>query len=267
MTKLYNTKKGDTMQIVTLSNQKGGVAKTTTAYALAAGLHKKGYTVLMVDLDAQSNLSFTVGLDLLGLPGKTLYDVFKGQARTEEAIYPVQTGLDIAVGGLSLSAADMEFNGIGREYLLKKALEPIRGNYDFCIIDTSPVLGVLEMNALSASDKVIIPMFADAYSLQGISQLHGFIMNVQEYTNPKLEIAGLLLTKYTERSVLAKALEDGIQHAADQMKTKVYKTRIRNAAAVGISQLIRNDLFTEAPKATVTEDYKAFVDEFLEGRR
>lgn len=253
------------MQTVTLSNQKGGVAKTTTAYALAAGLHKKGYKVLMVDLDAQSNLSFTAGLDLLDLPGMTLYDVFKGQAKTEEAVYQVQDGLDIAVGGLALSAADMEFNGIGREYLLKKALEPVKGKYDFCIIDTSPVLGVLEMNALSASDKVIIPMFADAYSLQGISQLHGFIRNVQEYTNPKLKVEGLLLTRYTERSVLSKALEDGIHQAAEQMETKVYQTRIRNAAAVGVSQLIRNDLFTDAPKATATEDYKAFVEEFLEG--
>ena len=259
------TKGESVMQIVTLSNQKGGVAKTTTSYALAAGLHMKGYTVLMIDLDAQSNLSFTAGLNLLDLPGKTLYDVFKGQGETQEAIYPVQTGLDIAVGGLSLSAADMEFTNIGREYLLRKALEPIREKYDFCIIDTSPVLGVLAMNALSASDKVIIPMFADAYSLQGISQLNGFIRNVQEYTNPRLKVDGLLLTRYAERAVLSKALEDGIHQAAEQMETKVYKTRIRNAAAVGVSQLIRSDLFTDAPRATATEDYKAFVDEFLEG--
>lgn len=250
------------MVTVTLTNQKGGVGKSTTAYALATGLNNKGYRVLMVDMDAQSNLSYTAGVDLYNLES-SMYDVFKGTATIHKAIQTVKIGLDIAVGGLKMTAADMEFTQIGREYLLKKALEQVNANYDYCIIDTPPTLGVLTMNALASSDKVIIPLFADIYSLQGVEQLEGFISNIKEYCNPTLEVSGLLLTKYNERTVIAQALQDSITTAAETLKTKVYDTKIRATVSVQESQLMKEDIYTSNPTATATIDYLAFVDEFL----
>lgn len=250
------------MEIVTLTNQKGGVAKTTTALALATGLHRKKKKVLMVDMDAQSNLSFTAGVDLLNVE-TTLYDVFKGEADIEDALQIVKKGLDIVTGGLQMAAADMEFIAVGREYLLKKNLEKLSANYDYCVIDTPPTLGVLTMNALTASHKVIIPLFADIYSLQGISQLQGFIQNIREYCNPDLKIEGLLLTKYTARTNIAQALDEQIQNAAVTLETKVFKTRIRQAVAVQESQLMKGDIYTKAPNATATKDYMEFVKEFM----
>ena len=251
------------MEIISLTNQKGGVAKTTTSLALATGLHQKKKKVLMIDMDAQSNLSFTVGIDLLNIE-TSLYDVFKGNAEIKETLQTVKPGLDIITGGLQMSAADMEFTSIGREYLLKKNLANISSNYDYCIIDTPPPLGVLTMNALTASHKAIIPLFSDIYSLQGISQLQGFIQNIREYCNPNLKIAGLLLTKYNARTNLAQALEEQIQNAAKTLETKVFYTKIRQTVAVQESQLLKGDIYTKVPNATATKDYISFVDEFMQ---
>lgn len=120
------------------------------------------------------------------------------------------------------------------------------------------------MNALTASHKAIIPLFSDIYSLQGISQLQGFIQNIREYCNPNLKIAGLLLTKYNARTNLAQALEEQIQNAAKTLETKVFYTKIRQTVAVQESQLLKGDIYTKVPNATATKDYISFVDEFMQ---
>lgn len=251
------------MEIVTLTNQKGGVAKTTTSYALGVGLYNAGKRVLLVDMDAQSNLSFTAGVDLNNLQ-TSLYDVFKGKADIKAAIQPLKVnGLDIVTSGIEMAGADMEFIGIGRESLLSEQLEKVKDNYDYCIIDTPPTLGVLTMNALTASNKAIIPLYADAYSIQGITQLSKFIASIQKHYNSNLTVAGLLLTKYNDRTVITQLLMNNVKTAAETLKTKVYDTKIRNTVAVQESQLAQQDLYTSAPTATATADYKAFVKEFL----
>lgn len=251
------------MEVVTLTNQKGGVAKTTTCYALGVGLYNTGKRVLLVDMDAQSNLSFTTGVDLNNLQ-TSLYDVFKGKAGISEAIQHLKVaGLDIVTSGIEMAGADMEFIGIGRESLLSEQLEAIKDNYDYCIIDTPPTLGVLTMNALTASNKAIIPLYTDAYSIQGVTQLNKFITSIQKHYNSDLKVAGLLLTRYNNRTVITQLLQDNIQTAAGMLKTKVYATKIRNTVSVTESQLAREDIYTNAPTATATEDYRAFVKEFL----
>ena len=122
------------MKTIAITNQKGGVAKTTTSWSVGVGLHKKGNKVLLVDLDAQTNLSFTAKVDLLNLE-HTLYDCFNGKAKINDCIITIDSGLDIIVGGIDLASADRDFNKLGRERMLKKALEPISNDYDFCIID------------------------------------------------------------------------------------------------------------------------------------
>lgn len=250
------------MKTICISNQKGGVGKSTTATALAGGLFRRGKRVLIVDLDPQSNSSYMSGVDLLNVPA-TLYDVFRGAAAISETIQRVKVGLDISTGGLDLTSADMTFTDLGRERLLLQALDPVKDDYDYTIIDTSPNLGVLAMNALTAADGVIVPMQCDALSLQGLLQLQDFISKIRTYCNPTLQISGILITMYNPRTVLSRSLEDAVQEAAANMGTKIYKTRIRRAQAVSDAIAVQADIYTEAPTATATADYTAFVDEFM----
>ena len=250
------------MITLTLSNQKGGVAKTSTSNALASGLYNRGYKVLAVDLDPQCNLSFSRGVDMF--TEKNLFDVFKGNKEVQETIIPLKLGFDLLPGGLTLAGADMDFTQTGREYMLSEALETVSGEYDFCIIDTPPTLGILTVNALTAADYVIVPMTADIYALQGLTQLNALIQNVRRYCNKELKIAGILLTRYNDRQIISKTLKTNIGQAAERLSTEVFKTYIREGVAVRETQLLQSDLFTDAPKANVTQDYNNFIDELLE---
>lgn len=249
------------MQIITISNQKGGVGKTTTAHALLTGLANMGYKVLALDADPQTNLTYTTGINMDDTPD--LYNLLKKQASFLEVVQQVKPGFDIIPGSLDLAGADMEFTAAGREYMIREALEPVKEKYDFCIIDTPPTLGILTVNALTASHKIIVPMAADVYSLQGLSQLQGMVENVKKYCNPGLTIDGLLLTKYSDRAIINRNLKDSLQQTATQLHTRLYKTTIREAVAVKEIQFLQSDIFTEYPKAKVTEDYKQFFKEFL----
>lgn len=253
------------MKTIVLTNQKGGVAKTTTAYALAAGLHNKGFRVLIVDADPQGNLTYTAGNE--ENKQNTLYEVLKGNCTVHEAMrntHPLDNAMSILSVGLQGTAADMELaSRTAREYMLKEALEKVAKDYDYCVIDTAPTLGLLTLNALTAADRVIIPLNLEVYSLQGMEQLSGFIENVRKYTNKELSISGLLITKYNERLNISQALKESVEQAAKVMNTRVFNTKIRESVAVKEAQLLRSDIYTEAPKATATLDYMAFVDEFL----
>ena len=252
------------MKVISLANQKGGVAKTTSSQALAAGLVMKGYRVLGVDCDPQSNFSIASGVDVLGLE-KTLFDVFKGAAEAADVIQPSALGYDVMTGGLALAAADMEFTQTGREFMLREALEGVSADYDYCVIDTSPSLGIVTVNVLTASDAVIIPLTADLFSIQGIGQLNLLIQRVRKYSNRDLKISGLLITRHEDRTNVSKALMDQIDQAAEKLGTKVFRQPIRTSVAVRESQVLRTNLFTEAPKANAANDYMAFIDEFMEG--
>lgn len=251
------------MKTITLANQKGGVAKTTTTGILASGLGQRGFRVIAIDLDPQCNLSLGAGSDILHMD-KTLYDVFKGSADLPELIQKPSLLCDLVTGGLNLAGADMDFTQTGREYMLQEALDSVRADYDYCIIDTPPTLGILTVNALTASDSVVIPLTADLFALQGLSQLNLLIQRVRKYSNKDLAVNGLLVTIHEERTNVSKALMDEIDRAAEALGTFVYNQPIRKGVAIRESQLLRSDLFSEAPKAMVTQDYTAFIDELLE---
>lgn len=253
------------MYVITLANQKGGVAKTTTANALANGLFDRGYSVLGIDLDPQSNFTLSVGFDSLAIDS-TIYDVFRGSKQLSDVIYTSSLGFDVVPGGLDLAAADMEFVHLGREKMLSKAIATLSDRtYDYVIIDTPPTLGILTANALIASNNLIVPMCADIYSLQGLSQLSGFLTNVRENGNPRLNLLGLLVTKYHQNQILSRTLNEQIDIAAKQLSTKVFSTRIRESVALREIALAQADMFREAPRANATLDYKAFIDELLGG--
>lgn len=250
------------MKKLVLACQKGGVAKSTTAYTMAAGLYNDGYKVLMIDTDPQANLSFTAGFDVASVKN-SLYDVFKGTIPIDEAINNSRIGFDIVTGGLNMVSADMEFTQTGREYMLKESIDSIESEYDYCIIDTAPHMGILTINALTAADSVIIPITADIYALMGLTQLKGIIDSVKRYSNHNLRISSLLLTKYKGTNA-NKAMMTQAEHIADSFGTILYKTTIREATAIQESQILQSDIFAESAKARVTQDYKAFLKEFLE---
>lgn len=247
-------------KIIAVINQKGGVGKSTTAEALTAGLLLKGHTCLAIDLDAQGNLSYTAGAKTEGVP--TVLEVLTGEATAREAIQHLQGG-DVIAANKSLAGADAFINSTGKEYKLKEALEELQGEYQYIIIDTPPALGILTVNALTACHSIIIPAQADIYSLQGIEKLAETIKPVKKYCNPSIFIEGILLTRYSPRSVLSREVAEIAGKLADKLGTKVFKTTIREAIAVKEAQISQQSLFDYAPKAKVAEDYKAFIEELL----
>lgn len=249
-------------RIIAIANQKGGVGKTTTSNALVSGLKERGYKTLLVDTDPQSNATDT--LHTGGQEDNTIYTVFTGESDPVDAVITTEQG-DILPGDLRMSAADMQFVQQGREYILKKALTPLREKYDYIIIDSPPALGIITVNALTAADSILVPIIADRYSLQGLTQLSGTIATVREYSNPQLEIAGILLTRFNERTILARDIQDIIKEVADSWDTKVFKSTIRQSVALPESQTQQESIFTYAPESTTAEDYNSFIDEFLEG--
>lgn len=244
--------------IISIANQKGGVGKSTTSQALGAGLHQKKYKTLLIDLDPQGNISYTVG----ATPGATAYELITGQATAKETIQQTAHG-DIIPASRALTLIDTEITATGKEYRLKEAIAGIIKNYDFIIIDTPPALGLLTINALTASNEVIITAQADIYSLQGIGQLQETIQTVKKYCNQGLKVQGILLTRHNPRTILSKDMTELIENTAQQIQTSLYKTVIREGIAIKEAQATRQDIFTYSPKSNPGADYKDFVKEVI----
>jgi chromosome partitioning protein len=247
------------MMVVCIANQKGGVGKSTTAHALGVGLNEKGKRVLLVDLDPQANISYTAHS-----PGDvaTAYDVMMGTADIKEAIVHTHS-FDLLPASRGLSRMDLELSKTGKEYRLSEALEPITKQYDYVIIDTPPALGILTVNALTASDRMVIPTQADSYSLQGIGQLMETVDAVRRYTNKGLKLFGILLVRYNKRTILSRDMAEVIEATAQKVGTFLYESVIRECVALKEAQAKRTDIYSYAPKSNATIDYQAFVDEFL----
>lgn len=244
--------------VITIANQKGGVGKTTTAVCLAIGLHLKGYKTLLIDTDPQCNSTDTYKANYSQTI--TLYDVLQKEETIEKAVQQTEYGHIIASDPL-LSKADIDYNSTGREYLLKESLDAIRKQYEYIIIDTSPSLGILLINALSCSDKVIIPILADRYSLQGLNSLNDTIQSTKKYTNPNLEILGLLLTMYQGNTYISKEVMSILPQFEKLFNTKTFNTKIRLTTKVKEATGARTPLLIYDKKSTAAEDYNSLVEE------
>ena len=251
------------MKIISVSNVKGGVSKTSTAAILSAGLTQRGNNVLMIDSDPQTNLTMCF---LPEPPDGTpsIYHVYADGKSLDEVRTSIKENLDLIIGDFELCNADMQFLKAGRLKMLRKAIKSIKSDYDFIVIDTPPNLGILSLNAFLVSDYIIVPMAADSFSLKGVRLLKQTLDEVTEETEKAVSVTGLLLTKYTNRTNVSKLLEKSINSAAELLGTKVFGSRIRQATILQESQVAKVDLLEYAPKAPVTLDYQAFIDEFLE---
>ncbi len=227
-------------RIIAIANQKGGVGKTTTSINLAAGLAYLNKKVLLVDFDPQGNATQGVG-HRVGLRDLTVYDAILNNADISDCIRTLQKPpLDVLPANINLAGADLELAKIeeNREQLLKNALSKVESYYDYIIIDCPPSLGLLNTNALTAADSVLIPVQSEYYALEGITQLLQTIRLVQKLFNPTLKIEGVLLTMYDARTNLSAEVAQEIRK---HFKEKAYKTfiprnvRLSEAPSAGLS--------------------------------
>ena len=219
--------------IIALTNQKGGVGKTTTSSALAAGLatfyNKK---VLAVDLDPQGSLGFSLGLDIENC--RTVYDVLTGQVPVREAIQTTDY-CDILTSNILLSSAELEFTTHDRKLLLKNALAEVADEYDYVVIDTPPALNVLTVNAYAASNYLIIPM----------------------------NVLGIILTKFNKRTLLAREVKEMAENVAAQMGSCVFGAQVRASVSVAEAPAHGISIFEHSPRSKPAEDYREFVGEVI----
>ena len=246
-------------RITTVLNQKGGVGKTTTAHALATGLNHRGFKALVIDADPQGNISYTMQADAAQAG---LYDALTRIIPAADALQHTAQG-DLISSSIDLAGADMEFTQTGREYLLREVLDAISADYTHVVIDSPPSLGIMTVNALTASSDLIIPVGAEIYALQGLQQLLNTIGKVQKYSNPGLTVAGLLITRKGNKAVATRQLIDAIQQRAGALNLHLYGAVIREAVAIREAQIMQGSIFDTHPRAKVTDDYNAFIGEYI----
>jgi len=248
------------MQVkITFTNQKGGVAKTTSALTTGQLLYRAKFRILYVDLDPQGNLSHS----LIANPNKgTVWDVLSKEKTVTEAVQQTQWG-DCLCSSNELTGCDKKLDIIGKEYLLKEALEIVSEEYDYIIIDPPPANGILTINALVASNYIVIPTQADIYSLEGIDQIFSTIDSIKKYCNPDLKVAGVLITRFNGRNNISREFSQMMEDAAQKNKTKVFNARIRECVAVKEAEAGQVELFSYAPKSNASIDYCEFIKELI----
>lgn len=185
-------------RVIAIANQKGGVAKTTTTHALAAGLTERGRRVLAIDLDAQASLTWAMGVE--SEPDPSIHHVMMGKADLDDILYE-SNGIDLAPSSIDLAGAEMHLiTRTGREYVLERALRTVEDRYDLILIDCAPSLGILTINALTAAAEVIVPLQAEALARRGLDQFLETVADVRQFTNPDLTVTGAIVTMFDGRT-------------------------------------------------------------------
>ncbi|MFM9053564.1 MAG: ParA family protein [Solirubrobacterales bacterium] len=248
----------DLADVISFANQKGGVAKTTSTLNLAVALSEMGNKVLCVDLDPQGNLTMSQGIDPDKVE-KSMYDVLVDEVPITDVI--AEREIDIAVASLDLAGAEIAMSTkIGRERSLERALAEVRPEYDYICIDTPPSLGLLTINALTASNKVIVPVQCEYLSMRGLAQLQNTLGMIQENLNPNVEIAGILPTMFDSRTVHAK---EAVALLEENFGDLVFKSRIRKAVKFAEAPVRGASVLKYDPESRAASYYRNLAEEIL----
>lgn len=250
-------------RIIAVTNQKGGVGKTTTAVSLATGLNKLGLKTLLIDTDSQCNSTDTYRGVIEDTA--TLYDLLFNNENAVDCIQKTEVG-DIIASDPLLQQAEQRFpNDNSRSFLLREKCEKLSELYDFIVIDTPPTMGVILSNVLTYASEVVIPVTCDRYGLAGLELLSQTILSAKKYTNQTLTITGMILIKYNDRINICKEIYEGLPNVAEQLKTKVFNTKIRESVACRESQSARVSIYDYAPSSATSKDYLSLCNELLKG--
>ena len=246
--------------IISFAQLKGGEGKTTSTGAEGAALARRGYRVLLVDADPQANLTY--GLGYKDLTDRTLYEALYGKYKAAEILLPAN-GYELIPASLGLSGVEMELSArIGRERLLEGLLTPLRGRYDFILIDCPPSIGLLTLNALATSDWVLVPMQSEIHSLQGLRKILEILQLVKDnQVNEHIDLLGIVLNKHDRRKILHKDIYDTIQ---EEFPGKLFGITIRTNIAIAESQTVGQDIFAYDPESNGAADYDVLTTEMLE---
>ena len=247
------------MKTIIVLSRKGGTGKTTTVHALGSWLMKKGKRVLFVDMDGQANLTLTFGAKEKAINS---FDLMMGSINASKAIQHTAQG-DIIAGNELLHALDKKLKGRNDIYVLSKALVEVKSKYDYCIIDTPAALGMATLNSIIAADKIVVPVQADLYSVQGISRIIETLETIKDEFGEKRKIDGFLVTRFNSRTAISKSILNDLEKAAEHYKTRVYKTTIRECTALKEAELMQQSIFDYAPRSNGAADYESFIKELM----
>lgn len=250
------------MKVIAITNQKGGVGKTTTALALHDELKLKGYKVLLIDTDQQQSSTKQFRAVVEG--EYTLYDVLMNECDLDTAIQHLDRG-DIVAADELLKRMDVALDGMKKYLFMKNAISKMKSEYDYIIIDCPPALNTILLNNLTACDEVIIPITCEMMSLEGLVDLSRTINDVRETTNPNIKVSGLLLIKYKKNTNLTKQLVQQLSSFEKLFDTKTFETTIRESVKQSEAHTVRQSIFEYAPNSTTAVDYRNFVNEYLGG--
>lgn len=249
-------------RVLALANQKGGVAKTTSTLNLGVALVEFGYRVLGIDMDPQGNLTMSQGLNPEEIH-PSMFNVLVQGVDIRDVIY--RREIDLAASSIDLAGADMSLSSmIGRERVLSKALLMVRDEYDFILIDTPPSLGLLTLNALTASDAVIVPVQCEYLSLRGLAQLERTLELVRDNLNPAVHIAGILPTMYDSRTIHG---SEAIEILRENFGDVVFKTVVKKTIKFAEAPVKGQSVIKYAPHSEAAEVYRALAREVLNGKK
>jgi chromosome partitioning protein len=249
-------------RVIAFANQKGGVAKTTTTLNLAVAFAERGLRVLAVDLDPQGNLTMSQGMNPDTIE-RSMFDVLVHRLPITEVI--ARTEIDVAVSSIDLAGAELALSSmIGRERALEKALLPVKHEYDYVLIDTPPSLGLLTINALVASNGVIVPVQCEYLSLRGLVQLENTMSMIRENLNPDVRIAGILPTMFDTRTLHSR---EAIEILEENFGDLVYRTRIRKTVRYAEAPVKGSSILKYDPNGPAADAYRALAEEVLDGAK